>query len=195
MYCEHPTCSLEASTICKYHCHLSVCEQHRIEHEKKLLIEFENQLDDLSNPISSLLNQSRYDLKQSEESRQCQLNRINSLFDRQSSSIDQRLKFSNKTNELISTKRQQLIKYKNGDNQLTKEDYQQIETLSNQVQTNLQEQRQLTTQICDHNSNIDLWPIQSNKIEFDFFKDISLYFLEENNVSKEIECIELSDSE
>ena len=169
MHCEHPTCSLAANTSCKYHCHLSVCEQHRIEHEKNLLIEFEKELDDLSNPISTLLEQSRSDFKQSEESRQCELNRINSLFDRHLSSIDQRLKLSKTTNELILNKRQQIIKYKNGDNQLMKEDYQQIENLSNQIHTNLLEQYKLNNQISIKNSDINSWPIQSREIEFDFF--------------------------
>jgi len=161
MLCEHPTCTLEANTICKYHCYLSVCEQHRFEHEKKLLNEFEKELDDFSNPISILLNQSRSNLKQSEEARQEELNRINSLFDHHLSSIDQRLKFSKTTNELILNKREQLIKYKNGDNQLTKEDYQRIENLLNQIEKNLQEQYQLNNQIRDKNNHIHLWPIDS----------------------------------
>src|SRR5689334_20948223 len=149
MLCEHPTCTLEANTICKYHCYLSVCQKHRTEHETELLNEFEKQLDNLSNPISTLLNQSQYKLKKSEESRQYELNRINSLFDKYISSIDQRLKFSKTTNELIINKREQLIKYKNGDNQLTKDDYQQIKNLSDQIQNNLQQQYQLNNQICN----------------------------------------------
>ncbi len=161
MLCEHPTCRLEANTICKCHCYLSVCQQHRNEHEKKLLNEIEEQLDVLSNPLMNLLNQSRYDLKQSEESRQNELNRINSLFNRHLFSIDQRLKLSKTMNEIILNKRQQLIKYKNGDNQLTKEDYQEIENFSNEIQKNLQQQYQLNNQIRDQNSNINLWPIDS----------------------------------
>jgi len=62
MFCEHPTCSLEAKTTCKYHCQLSVCQQHRLEHETTLLNDFEGQLDELSNPISTLLSKSRRDL-------------------------------------------------------------------------------------------------------------------------------------
>ncbi len=162
MFCEHPTCTLEANTICKYHCYLSVCQQHRIEHEKKLLNEFEKQLDDLSNPVSTLLEESRNNLKQSEESRQRELDQINSLFDRHSSSIDQRLKLSKTTNELILNKREQLIKYQNGDNQLTKEDYQQIQNLSNQIQNNLQKQYQLNNQIRDQTNQINSWTIDRN---------------------------------
>jgi hypothetical protein len=161
MFCEHPTCKFEANTICKCHCYLSVCQQHRNEHEKNLLNEFEKQLDDLSNPLSILLNQSQYNLKQSEESHQNELNRINSLFDHYLSSIDQCLKFSKTTNESILNKREQLIKYKNGDTQLTKDDYQQIQNLSNQIQKNLQQQYQLNNQIRDKNSDINLWPIDS----------------------------------
>ncbi|CAF2314870.1 unnamed protein product [Rotaria sp. Silwood2] len=178
MSCEHPTCTLEANTICKSHCQLSVCQQHRIEHEKSLLNEIEKQLDDLSNPIITLLNQSQCDLKQSEESRQHELNCINSLFDCHLFSIDQRLKLSKKTNELISIEREQLIKYKNGDNQLKKENYQQIQNLSNEIQNNLQKQYELNHQIRDNNTDINSWPIDK-----------------ENNRSTEIEYIELSDSE
>ncbi|CAF0880397.1 unnamed protein product [Rotaria sordida] len=178
MSCEHPTCSLEANTICKSHCHLYLCQQHRNEHEKSLLNELEKQLDDFSKPITILLNQSQCDLKQSEESRQHELNHINSLFDCHLFSIDQHLKLSKKTNELISTKREQLIKYKNGDNQLTKEDYQQIQNLSNEIQKNLNTQYQLNHEIRNKNSDINSWPIDK-----------------ENNISTEIECIELSDSE
>ncbi|CAF0727191.1 unnamed protein product [Rotaria sp. Silwood1] len=178
MSCEHPTCSSEANTICKSHCHLPVCQQHRSEHEKSLLNELEKHLDELSNPITTLLNQSQCDLKQSEESRQQELNRINTLFDCHLFSIDQRLKLSKKTSELISIKREQLIKYKNGDNQLTKEDYQLIENLSNEIQDNLHKQYELNHQIRNKNSDINSWPIGKDK-----------------NTSTEIEYIELSDSE
>jgi len=108
MLCEHPACRLEANTICKCHCYLSLCQQHRNEHETKLLNEIENQLDDLSNPLTILLNQSRYDLKRSEESRQGELNRINSLFNCHLSSIDQSLKFSKTINEILSNKDMQI---------------------------------------------------------------------------------------
>ena len=63
MLCEHPACSLEANTTCKSHCQLSVCQQHRREHETNLLTDFKIQLDDLSHPISTLLSKSRYDLE------------------------------------------------------------------------------------------------------------------------------------
>jgi len=161
MFCEHPTCSLEAKTTCKYHCQLSVCQQHRLEHETTLLNDFEEQLDELSNPISTLLSKSRRDLNQSEESRQRDLNHINSLFDHHLSSIDQRLKLSKKSNELILTKREQLIQYKTGDNQLTKEDYQQIETMSNQIGNSLHDQHELNNHLYNQNSNIDIRPIDS----------------------------------
>jgi hypothetical protein len=159
MLCEHPACSLKAITICKHHCYLSLCHQHRLEHETNLLNEFEKQLDNLTQPVCNLLDQSRSELKQSEESRQRELDRINSLFDHHLSSVDQRSKFSKVTNELIPNKREQLIKYKNGDNQLTKEDYEQLKNLSNKVQTNLCEQYELNNQIRNKNSHIHLWPI------------------------------------
>jgi hypothetical protein len=176
MFCEHPTCTLEANTICKYHCHLSVCQQHRIEHEKKLLNEFEKHLDDLSKPISILLNQTRLNLKESEESRQRELDQINSLFDSHLIFIEQNSKLSKTTNELISHKREQLINYQTGDNQLTKEDYQQIQNLSKKIQNNFQQQCQLNNQIRDKNHHINSWSIDIKEIT-------------------DIECIELSDSE
>ena len=95
--------------------------------------------------------------KKSEESRQHDLNRLNSLFDHHLSSTDQRLKLSKKATELITTKREQLIQYKTGDTQLTKEDYHQIETMSNEIEKNLHEQYQLNNQ----NNNINSWPIDS----------------------------------
>ena len=161
MFCEHPTCSLEANTMCKYHCHLSVCEQHRLEHENNLLITFEKELNDLSNPVLTLLDQFRNDLKQSEESHQRELNRAKSLFDGHLSSVDQRLKLTKKANEIILINREQLSKYKTGENQLTKEDYQQIENFSNQIQKNLHEQYQLNNQIRNKNTNTDLLPSDS----------------------------------
>jgi hypothetical protein len=180
MVCEHPTCTSEGITICQYHCHLSVCQQHRIEHEKNLLNEFEKQLDDLSKPISTLLNQSHSELKESEESRQRELENINSLYNPHLIFIEQNSKLSKTTNEIISQKREQLINYQTGDNQLTKEDYQQIQNLSKQIQHNLQQQCQLNNQIRDKNHHVNSWSIDSKQI---------------NNRSTDIECIELSDSE
>ena len=156
-----PTCSLEANTICKYHCHLSICEKHRLEHENNLLITFEKQLDDLSNPVSTLLNQLRNDLKQSEEFHQRDLNQAKSLFDGHLSSVDERLKLTKKANELILIKREQLLKYKTGENQLTKEDYRQIENFSNQIQKSLHEQYQLNDEVRNKNIHIDSLPIDS----------------------------------
>ncbi|CAM2704029.1 unnamed protein product [Rotaria socialis] len=178
MFCEHPTCSLEANTTCIFHCHLTVCQQHRFEHEKRLLNKIEQQLDELSSPISTLLQQSQCDLRKSEESRQQELNLINSLFDSRLLSIDERLKLAKTTNELIAIKREQLIQCKCGATQLTKEDYQQIKNLSSQIQNNLHEQDELTNQIRNYNFSIKLWPMDK-----------------QNHASTEIECIEISDSD
>ncbi|CAF1013369.1 unnamed protein product [Adineta steineri] len=178
MFCEHPICSLETNSVCTYHCHLPICQKHRYEHEKNLLNEIEKQLVDLSDPISVLLSQTRNDFKESEESRQRELTRINSLFDCRISSTDRRLKLARTTNELIIVKREQILQYKTGDNQLTQNDYHQIETISNEIRKNLLQLYQLNNEINNQNSNIDLWPIEQEK-----------------SISTNIECIVLTDSE
>lgn len=161
MSCEHPVCSIEANTICKSHCQLSVCQQHRLEHEKDLLKNFEKQSDNLANIISILIDQSRSLMQQSEQSRLAEINRINSLFDCHISLIDERLHLSKKSNELIITKREELNKYKNGDKQLTKEDFQQLEDLSSQIQKNLLKQYELNNQINNKNLPVESWQINS----------------------------------
>lgn len=175
MSCEHLTCQSKTKTICKCHCSLTVCEQHRIEHEKILLNEFEKQLDDLLNPLSTFLNQSRCNLTKSEESYHSELNHINSLFDHHLSSINQRLKFSKTAHEFISNKRKQIVNYKNGDYQLTKDDYQQVENFSNDIELNLQEQYQLNDHIKDKNNDVRSWPIDSKFKYFLFL--IKVFFL------------------
>lgn len=172
MFCEHPTCSLESNTICKYHCHLSVCEQHRIEHEEKLLHDFEHELNHLTNPISTLLNQTRSKFKDLEQSRQQDLDRINSIYDSHLSVIDQRIKFAQTTNAYISKKRDQLINFENGDHRLTRNDYQVMQHLTEQMQNHLREQYQFNHHIRDRN------------------KPLKIYSIE-----REVECIEISDSE
>lgn len=157
MSCEHPTCSVAAMTICQHHCHLQLCQLHRLEHEKNLLNEFEKQLDQLTRPISHLLHQSRIDLRNSEESRQRELNRINALFDQHLASITQRLQLSKIAQTLIESKREQLLKCQNGDHQLTKEDYQHLQHLSNNMQDNLQDQYQLTNDLRNQHRRIDGW--------------------------------------
>lgn len=174
MFCEHPICSLEATTICKYHCHLSVCEQHRIEHEKKLLTDFEVELNHLSQPIGTLLNQTRSNLKDLDQSRQDDLDRITSSYDSHILAIDQRLKFLKTTTAFIASKREQLINYQNGDQQLTRTDYQQIHNLIQQTQQNLHQQYQFNQQIREKNQAIKTYSIDA---------------------SAEVECIEISDTE
>lgn len=172
MFCEHPTCSLESNTICKYHCHLSVCEQHRIEHEKKLLHDFEHELNHLNHPITNLLNQTRSKFKDLEQTRQQDLDRINSIYDSHLSIIDQRMKFIQTTNTFISNKREQLINFQNGDYRLTRNDYQVIEHLTEQMQKNLREQYQFNHHIRDRNKSLKIY-----------------------SIDKQVECIEILDSE
>lgn len=171
MFCEHPICSSEANTICKYHCHLSVCEQHRIEHEKKLLNDFETELNHLSQPIGTLFNQTRSNLKDLEQTHQHDLDRITSSYDSHVLAIDQRLKFLKTTTAFIASKREQLINYQNGDQQLTREDYQQIQNLIKQTQQNLQQQYQFNHQLRE-----------------------KTYSPQEDTRSN-VECIEISDTE
>ena len=180
MFCEHPTCSLEANTICKYHCHLSVCEQHRIEHEKKLLNDFENEFNHLTNPIANLFNQTRLKFKTFEQSRQEDLDRLNSIYDSHLLVIDQRLKFAQQTKTFVSTKREQLINVQNGDHRLTREDYQSMEQLIEQTQENLQEQYRSNHQIRTKNKPMKIFTNEEDT---------------RTNVFTEVECIEISDSE
>ncbi|UJR25602.1 hypothetical protein I4U23_006946 [Adineta vaga] len=178
MSCEHPACSSKADVTCLSHCHLSICHKHRLEHENHLYDEIQKQLDDLSNPLSTLISQIQQDLRQSEELHQRELNRINSHFDLQQSSIDQRLKLTKQTNELLSKKREQLNQHKTGDKQLTKEDYLQLEWMLNQINKNLHEH--------EHNHHIDTQTINNHR---------STSEMKQTNSSTTIECIEILDSD
>ncbi|CAF0916779.1 unnamed protein product [Adineta ricciae] len=133
MSCEHPACSSEAHLICSSHCHLSVCEKHRFEHESDLRSEIEKRLKEINDPISTILLQTRRELEQSEEAWQRESKQANSLFDLQQSSIDQRLKLIEQTRELLTRKREHLNQHKAGEIQLTKEDYQELEVALNQI--------------------------------------------------------------
>lgn len=178
MFCEHPTCSLETNTRCKSHCDLFLCQKHRVEHENDLLYEVEKQLGSLSKPLSILYNKSESDLKKSEESHQQELNRINCLFDSYSSSINQRLNLINTINKSIKNERDKILLCKSGDRQLTKEDYQQIKNLLDQIETNLHEQTQMNDQIRSKKFNMNSCPIVTD-----------------NQKSIKVECIEILDSE
>lgn len=48
MSCEHPNCSNSIYSICKTHCHWSLCQQHFRQHQKSLRIDFQNQFENLS---------------------------------------------------------------------------------------------------------------------------------------------------
>ncbi|CAF1138048.1 unnamed protein product [Adineta ricciae] len=133
MSCEHPACSSEAHLICSSHCHLSVCEKHRFEHESDLRSEIEKRLKEITDPISTILLQTRRELEQSEEAWQHESKQVNSLFDLQQISIDQRLKLIEQTRELLTRKREHLNKHKAGEIQLTKEDYQELGVALNQI--------------------------------------------------------------
>lgn len=175
MFCEHPTCSSIAECICQSHCHLSVCEPHRLQHETNLLNEFEKQLDEYSRSLTSLLEQVRSKYKQTKERQQSELNSIHNLFNRSSYVLDQHFQFSKLTQEILKTKRQDLIQYRNGDKQLTKINYEEIEHLSNDMQIHLEGQYKLNKEILNKNySNISYTT---------------------NHSPNDIDCIQLSDSE
>ena len=144
--------------MCKLHCHLFVCQRHREQHETNLLNEFGKQLISLTNPVSTLLLQARFDLQQLEESRQRELDRVNALCDHHVSSINQRSQFSKWAKDVIPTKREQLLKTKDGDQQLTRGDYQQIKNLIGQIQEHLHEHHLSTDHLRHKNTTIDSWP-------------------------------------
>lgn len=133
MSCEHPACSSDAHLICSSHCHLSLCEKHQFEHENDLRSEIEKRLKEITDPISTILLQTRREIEQSEEARQHESKQVNSLFDLQQTSIDQRLKLIEQTRELLTRKREHLSQHKAGETQLTKEDYQELELALNQI--------------------------------------------------------------
>mgnify|MGYP001054531094 FL=1 len=181
MICAHPTCLSKAESICKSHCHLSVCEQHRLEHESNLLKEFEKQLNEYSCSLTSVLDQVRSKFKQTQERQQTEMNSMNFSFSQCLLTLDQHLKFSKSTQDILETKRRDLIQYRNGDRQLTKMNYQELENLPKDIQSYVQEQYQLNKRILDENCSNFSWTTNRS--------------LKINQTSTDVDCIELSDSE
>lgn len=177
MLCEHPGCTSEASQICDRHCHLSLCRQHCLEHETHFLKQFKDQIDQLRQPVSHLLNRTRDELEASEECRRSELKRINEIFDQYLSMINRRSQLSKKAQDFIPKKRAEIIKYKSGDEQLTREKHEELENFYKHLQENLQDQYALTQLLNDKNQPID--------------SSSTIY----HNASNDIDCIELSDSD
>lgn len=155
MLCEHPGCTSEATRICDRHCHLSLCRQHCLEHENHFLKQFKDQIDQLRQPVSHLLNQTRSELEASEECRRSELKRINEIFDQYLSVITQRSQLSKKAQDFILKKRADIVKYKNADEHLTREKHEELENFYKNLQENLQDQYALTQLLNEKNQPID----------------------------------------
>jgi hypothetical protein len=176
MLCEHPTCRAPVATICQHHCHLSLCHEHRREHETNLLDEFEQQLQSLITPIAQLLHRSRAQLRRSEEARQKELNRLTSLFEEQISSAYRRLKQGNATHDTVISKRQCIARIRVGDHSLHRDEFDEVHSLAHRMQTHLHEQQQVNHYLRDHTQPIHAWPFISESSHQPLFFRVILLF-------------------
>lgn len=163
--CSHPNCNVEATSLCRNHCCLSICENHRVQHESLFLADFENQLNQLETPIQRSIIQTKTLLEQLDRSFQQDLRRLKSTFDEQFRLVDCRIDFLQQRKDLFEKSREYAKRCQQTGQQPTKEDFSKLNDLLEKIQHDLQRQKEISRLIDDRNSQMESWMLTGYFLE------------------------------
>ncbi|UJR25692.1 hypothetical protein I4U23_007043 [Adineta vaga] len=168
MACEHPGCSLTIFSTCTNHCKKNVCLEHLIEHGDTFILDFTNLIDQVDKAAVCLTKAANNTTTSIVEQRQCEITRINRMYDEEQQVLRKRLAFAEATNAFVKEKQDILTNSKPPNEcHITQHDLEQIRIYTIQIKnaTDVKQEKSFTPRQLDiHDSRMYQCPLTRSNV-------------------------------
>ena len=133
MLCEYPNCLRSVHSVCTTHCQWSLCEEHIDEHQRSMLVEYEQLLQDIDRPLAQLSQSIDESKRTLNECRQKEAKQIERAHRNEVDQIDQQLLELHRLKEQWRETLTEFHQLKISPEHLTHDHFQQMNLLSDQL--------------------------------------------------------------